>query len=700
MWIQTARPWGLKIIIRGTVVHVRKSKVRANKLDVQETDISFTQFNRSWNYLSWCRFTHGWNTSSWSLGFVYWSVSFFTEPNQSKKNKDHIRGDSSRNTTSNKHTQNQTKVLIRHDNLELSNVDSVSSIAKSSQFGAMFYIFEDNEAVIKVIIKGRSPTMRHASRTHRVALDWLFGRIHLDPKIQIKCVDTKHQLADMLTSENFTRDEWNNLLHLFNSSDFSIICCSQNYSLIRRTETMAKRMQEQKEGDNRILAKSTPTTINLAFSVSTSSSTVNSPIASKSPGILKAPCRTDWYRETWRKRSQSRHSVEFSRMAKRCICGRKYRETCCTRISRNSGTEGNDEDWPHNLHISTNYVLHMEKVFSIVRQRYGHCPRETEWKTSMWTQLHGVYSCPSLFKLQFILGQTLRRICVLPGISPRNHWDSCFKWLGSSSLSKRKLVVLLRSFGSSSCGERRPCWLTSLFRFATAKTNVFSDSVLCLRGISPEPVKAWVSKIKWFMESRFFQRIGSNRRGTDGIRVEKFPRIHYIRNSRRDSKDDDLVKEGSSSCQCTMTLIGEDEETKKIVLRMLSELLSMLEASMRGHWSFLGPGSDKKLYGTHVCKPDGQWDEVAENMMINFAESEHLFPCIQRLRKRRIEKAKGKECNPFTSTVNSYFRQLSQCQRSNSGSVWRISQGLKRYCEARSAWWSGIYGFSDRISDS
>ena len=38
----------------------------------------------------------------------------------------------------------------------------------------MLYIFEDNEAVIKNIINGRSPTMRHGSRTHRVALDWLF----------------------------------------------------------------------------------------------------------------------------------------------------------------------------------------------------------------------------------------------------------------------------------------------------------------------------------------------------------------------------------------------------------------------------------------------------------------------------------------------------------------------------------------------
>ena len=33
-------------------------------------------------------------------------------------------------------------------------------------------VWEDNEAVIKMVIRGRSPTMRHVSRTHRVALDW------------------------------------------------------------------------------------------------------------------------------------------------------------------------------------------------------------------------------------------------------------------------------------------------------------------------------------------------------------------------------------------------------------------------------------------------------------------------------------------------------------------------------------------------
>ena len=88
-------------------------------------------------------------------------------------------------------------------------------------------------------------------------------------------MDTKDQLADMLTKGNFTRDEWNNLLSLFNISHFCSLCCSQNFSLTSCSKTMAKRMQEQ-EGDNRIVAKSKPT-MNLAFSVSTS-----------------APCRTGW----------------------------------------------------------------------------------------------------------------------------------------------------------------------------------------------------------------------------------------------------------------------------------------------------------------------------------------------------------------------------------------------------------------------
>ena len=55
------------------------------------------------------------------------------------------------------------------DIVQLSNLDHVAPNANSSQCKAQPYIFEDNEAVIKMIIKGRSPLTRHVSTTHRVA---------------------------------------------------------------------------------------------------------------------------------------------------------------------------------------------------------------------------------------------------------------------------------------------------------------------------------------------------------------------------------------------------------------------------------------------------------------------------------------------------------------------------------------------------
>ena len=56
----------------------------------------------------------------------------------------------------------------------MENIDSVPSNVQSSRQEAFLYVFEDIEAVIKMIFKGRSPSMKHVSRTHRVALDWLF----------------------------------------------------------------------------------------------------------------------------------------------------------------------------------------------------------------------------------------------------------------------------------------------------------------------------------------------------------------------------------------------------------------------------------------------------------------------------------------------------------------------------------------------
>ena len=160
---------------------------------------------------------------------------------------------------------------------DLNDVDFVSSNANYSRKEALFYIFEDNEAVIKMLIQGRSPTMRHVSRTHRVALDWLFDRINLDPKIHIKYIDTKNQLADILTKGNFTRDGWNHLLCLF-----KII----NFSCINSLEAMSKRTQED-AGEERVTAKSKPM-MNLVSRYSVRDPNVLASTASESPRKTKS----------------------------------------------------------------------------------------------------------------------------------------------------------------------------------------------------------------------------------------------------------------------------------------------------------------------------------------------------------------------------------------------------------------------------
>jgi hypothetical protein len=53
----------------------------------------------------------------------------------------------------------------------LSSIDYVKPNIDTNHPKARLLIMEDNDGVIKMCIKGRSPNMRHVGRTHRVDLD-------------------------------------------------------------------------------------------------------------------------------------------------------------------------------------------------------------------------------------------------------------------------------------------------------------------------------------------------------------------------------------------------------------------------------------------------------------------------------------------------------------------------------------------------
>ena len=156
-------------------MHLWKSYICSNKLDVQETSVSHSSTESEIISLDTGLRLDGLPALElWDLIVsVLGNVSRVSDGSGKPESDVHKRQKS----------HNKTDVV--------KDIDSVPSNVQSANHEALLYVFEDNEAVIKMIMKGISPTMRHVSRTHRVALDWLFDRINLDPKIQIKKSTTR-----------------------------------------------------------------------------------------------------------------------------------------------------------------------------------------------------------------------------------------------------------------------------------------------------------------------------------------------------------------------------------------------------------------------------------------------------------------------------------------------------------------------------
>ena len=79
-----------------------------------------------------------------------------------------------------------------------------------------------------------------------------------------------------------------------------------------------------------------------------------------------------------------------------------------------------------------------------------------------------------------------------------------------------------------------------------------------------------------------------------------------------------------------------------------------------GQWSFIGPGSEKKWYSSENS-PQGAWDNIVEEMLLEFEESGHpIFRATTPL-SRCILKSKGhgKLSTHITAdypTIETFFR--------------------------------------------
>ena len=107
-----------------------------------------------------------------------------------------------------------------------------------------------------------------------------------------------------------------------------------------------------------------------------------------------------------------------------------------------------------------------------------------------------------------------------------------------------------------------------------------------------------------------------------GIRVEYFPGFTTLQLCYKVQEfmskwtyNQKISLDGLSSCRCSTKENKQECESSAHLVSIYAKRFSP------GRWSFLGPGSEKKWYSTIGCKPQGEWDRVAELMMLKFGES-------------------------------------------------------------------------------
>ena len=123
-----------------------------------------------------------------------------------------------------------------------------------------------------------------------------------------------------------------------------------------------------------------------------------------------------------------------------------------------------------------------------------------------------------------------------------------------------------------------------------------------------------------------------------------------------------------------MTSPVTEKATKMNVLANAGVVKVLARRFGVGQWSFIGPGSEKKWYSAENS-PQGAWDNIAEEMLLEFAESGHpTFRATTPLSRGQLKsKGRGKLSIHFAAddfTIDTIFRIiLSVNQLSVYGAV-------------------------------
>ena len=210
----------------------------------------------------------------------------------------------------------------------------------------------------------------------------------------------------------------------------------------------------------------------------------------------------------------------------------------------------------------------------------------------------------------------------------------------------------------------------TIINLQRAKVYVFSDSVLCLGRVHQHPKsnEAWKDRIGWIITDQSY-------RDYDGISGEptefewnSFPGFTTLQLC---GKVADLLSRLGETpetftgriflCRCSTTFLVTRKGNKEECLANARVVKVFAKEFGIGQWSFIGPGSEKKWYSMEENSPQGAWDHIADEMLLEFAESGHpIFRATTPLSRRKLKsKGHGKLSIHFAAdqeTLETVFR--------------------------------------------
>ena len=110
---------------------------------------------------------------------------------------------------------------------------------------------------------------------------------------------------------------------------------------------------------------------------------------------------------------------------------------------------------------------------------------------------------------------------------------------------------------------------------------------------------------------------------------------------------------------------GSKDNKKRMRVKCTTRRLSLYAKRFGARqWSFLGPGSEKKWDSMSEDSPQGEWDRIAEQMMLTFAESKHpVFRSRSPLSRGVLESKGGGQLSILfcadEGTIETVFRTIN-----------------------------------------